>query len=167
MTSSSSARPRSCSFTSLLQARFDRVAVDAAVLQVELVGPVLHRVDRVARDEPQRNRLPAPPVLLARPRLGEVRVRRVDRARVLERLTRPLSPKDLPDHAASTTSRTHFSCSRNRRRNARRSSVFGPLPVTTCFSSSQSGSVYSQTSSSRLRSVGSGTSRPSSRICGT
>src|SRR5581483_12512687 len=108
-TSSSSARPSSaCSFTSLLQAGLDRVAVDAAVLEVELVRPVLDVADRVARDEPERDRLAAPAVLLACPRLGEVRVRSDDRAGVLERLTLPLAPEDLPlVHAASTASRTH------------------------------------------------------------
>src|SRR5690242_19932078 len=170
-TSSSSARPSSaCSFTSLLQPGLDRVAVDAAVLQVELVGPVLDVVDRVARDEPERDGLAAAAVLLARPGLGEVRVRSDDRAGVLERCAALLLAEDLPDrmaHAARTASRTHCSCSRKRRRNASRSSGFGPWPVTTCLSSAQSGSVYSQTPSSRLRSVGSGTVRPSSRICGT
>src|SRR6185437_952302 len=170
-TSSSSARPSSaCSFTSLLQTRLNRVAVDAAVLEVELVGPVLDVADRVAGHEPQRDRLAAPAVLLSRPRLGEVRVGCDDRARVLERLAAPFLAEDLPHrlaHAARTASLTHCSCSRKRRRNASRSSVFGPWPVTTCLSSSQSGSVYSQTPSSRLRSFGSGTVSPSSRICGT
>src|SRR5206468_3256059 len=167
-TSSSSARPSSaCSFTGLLQPRLDRVAVDAAVLEVELVGPVLDVADRVAGNEPERDRLAAPAVLLARPRLGEVRVGRDDRARVLERGTALLLAKDLPDgvaHGASTTSRTHCSRSRKPRRKASRSWVFGPWPVTTCLSSAQSGSVYSQTPSSRRRSFGSGTVRPSSQI---
>src|SRR3954447_18291565 len=87
MTSSSSASPSSSSFTCLLQARFDRVAVDAAVLEVELVCPVLDVVDRVARDEPQRHRLGAASVLLARPHLRELRVRCDHRACVLEGLT--------------------------------------------------------------------------------
>src|SRR5579872_1723831 len=167
ITSSSSASPSSSSFTRLLQAGLDRVAVHAPVLEVELVGPVVDDVHGVARDEPERRRLPAPAVLLARPRLRELRIRRVDRARMLERLPLPLAPEDLEDHAASKTSRTQRSCSRKRRRNASRSSVRGPWPVTTCFSSSQSGSEYSHTPSSRLRSFGSGTVRPSSRICGT
>src|SRR5690242_21099630 len=118
-TSSSSASPSSsCSFTRLLQTGLDRVAVDAAVLEVELVGPVLHVVDRLARDEPERHRFSSPAVLLARPGLGEVRVGRDDRARVLERGAALLLAKDLPDrlvHAASTASRTHCSCSRKRR----------------------------------------------------
>src|SRR3954453_4825704 len=171
-TSSSSASPSSaCSLTRLLQAGLDRVAVDAAVLEVELVGPVLDVADRVARDEPERDRLTAPAGLLARPPLREVRIGGHDRPRELERLAAALLAKDLPDgvlaHAARTASRTHCSWSRKRRRNASRSSVFGPWPVTTCFSSSQSASVNSHSPSSRLRSCGSGISRPSSRICGT
>src|SRR5262249_3077981 len=174
-TSSSSARPSSaCSFTCLLQACLDRVAVDAAVLEVELVGPVLDVADRVARDEPARDRLAAAARLLASPGPGEVRVGSDDRTGVLERGTALLLAEDFPNwmprrvaHAARTMSRTHCSWSRKRRRNASRSSVFGPWPVTTCLSSSQSGSEYSQTPSSRLRSLGSGTVSPSSQICGT
>src|SRR5207248_5015623 len=59
------------SFTRLLQAGLDRVAVDAAVLEVELVRPVRHRVNRLARREPERDRLAAAAVLLPCPRLGE------------------------------------------------------------------------------------------------
>src|SRR5246127_4940106 len=100
-TSSSSARPSSaCSFTRLLQPRLDRVAVDAAVLEVELIRPVLDVADRVARDQPERDRFPASAVLLARPRLREVRVGCLDRAGVLERLAAPLLPENLVDHAA-------------------------------------------------------------------
>src|SRR6478609_10987002 len=96
-TSSSSARPSSaCSLTSLLQSGLDGVAVDAAVLEVELVRPVLDVADRVARDEPERDRLAAAAVLLTRPRLREVRVGRDDRAGVLERLALALAPEDLP-----------------------------------------------------------------------
>src|SRR5438132_5612539 len=40
MISSSSATPSRSSFTCLLQAALDRVAVDAAVLEIELVGPI-------------------------------------------------------------------------------------------------------------------------------
>src|SRR5947208_1937971 len=168
-TSSSSARPSSaCSFTCLLETCLDRVPVDAAVLEVELVRPVADVADRRARDEPERDRLAAAAVLLARPRLREVGVGSDDRAGVLKRLALPLAPEDFPlVHAAKTTSRTHCSCSRKRRRNSSRSCVFGPCPVTTCLSSSQSGSPYSHTPSSRLRSFGSWSSRPSSRICGT
>src|SRR4029077_5008422 len=108
-TSSSSARPSSaCSFTCLLQARLDRVAVDAAVLEVELVGPVLDVADRIAWDEPQSDRLAAPAVLLARPRLREVCVGRDDRPGMLERRAALLLAEDLPDrvrvHAARTAS---------------------------------------------------------------
>src|SRR5580765_1505089 len=167
-TSSSSANPSKSSFTCLLQPALDRIAVDAPVLQLELVGPLVDGVDRVARHEPERDRLAAPAVLLARPRLGELRIGSVDRAGMLERLALPLLPEDLPDHSATRRmSRTQRSCSRKRRRNASRSSVRGPCPVTTCFNSSQSGSLYSQTPSSFFLSFGSGTVRPSSQICGT
>src|SRR3954449_12385724 len=76
--SSSSASSRSSatrSLTRLLQPHLDRVAVDAAVLEVELVGPVVDDVHRVARDEPERDRLAAAAVLLARGRLREPRGR--------------------------------------------------------------------------------------------
>src|SRR5205807_204816 len=100
-TSSSSARPSSaCSFTRLLQTGFDRVTVDAAVLEVELIGPVLDVADRIARDEPEGDRLAATAVLLARPRLCEVGVRRLDGPGMLERLAAPLLAKDFVDHAA-------------------------------------------------------------------
>src|SRR4051794_12862090 len=107
ITSSSSASPSSSSFTSLLQAGLDRVAVDAPVLEVELVRPLRHRVNCVSRHEPERDRLAAPAVLLARPCFGELRVGRLDRAGVLERLSLAILAEDLPDHAASKTSRTH------------------------------------------------------------
>src|SRR2546429_1506121 len=133
ITSSSSASSRSCVFTRLLQAGLDRVAVDTAILEVELVRPLRHGVDRVARHEPERDRLAAPAVLLARPRLRKLRVGRLDRASVLERLPFAILAKDLPDHSrygagkagtsalcrapsslrpsASNASRTHCSCS--------------------------------------------------------
>src|SRR5438045_8623614 len=97
--SSSSAIARSCcsrALTSLLQSCLDRVAVDTAVLEVELVRPVLDVADLVARHEPESDRLAAPAVLLARPRLREVRVGRYDRAGVLEGLALPLAPEYLP-----------------------------------------------------------------------
>src|SRR5205807_7497324 len=102
------------SLTRFLQSGLDRVAVDAAVLQVELVRPVVDNVDLLARHEPQRGRLAAAAVLLARPGFGELRVGRGERAGVLEGLPLPLLPEDLEDHAASasTTLRTHASCSR-------------------------------------------------------
>src|SRR5256885_1790035 len=161
------ARPATAPSESSLRAALDGVAGAAAVLQPELVGPFSDVADRVARDEPQRYRLGSAAVLLASPHLGEVRIGRDDRAGVPERLAAPFLAEDLVDHAARTASRTHCSCSRKRRRKARRSSVFGPWPVTTCLSSAQAGSVYSQTPSSRLRSFGSGMVKPSSRICGT
>src|SRR5204862_7949734 len=147
-----------------------RIAVHAVVVPFELVDEFVDSVDRVTRDDPQGHRLAAASVLLPRVHLRERRVRSGERARVLERLPRPLLTEDLVDrHAASasTTDRTHADCSRALRRRSSRSAVFGPWPVTTCRSSSQSGSVYSQTPSSRLRSFGSGTSSPSSQICGT
>src|SRR6266545_4457272 len=162
---------RSCarSLTCLLQLRFQGIAVDAVVRLVQLVREVVHLVDGVARDDPQRLRLLPSPVLLARERLRERRVRRLHGAGVREGRAALLLTEDLEDHAASarTTLRTHASCSSMRRRKSSRSCVFGPCPVTTCFSSSQSGSLYSQTSSSFLRNAGSGTVSPSSQICGT
>src|SRR5580765_8358049 len=122
---------RAYAATGLLQTRFDRVAVDAAVLEVELVGPVADDVHRVARHEPERDRLAAAAVLLARPRLRELGVGRDDGAGVLERRAAPVLAEHLENHAASTASRTHCSCSRNRARNASRSAVRGPCPVTT------------------------------------
>src|SRR5207302_1974114 len=149
--SSSSASVRSScarSLTSDPQPFLDRVAVDAAVFEVEFVRPVGDRVDRLARHEPQRLRLAAPAVLLARPGVREGSVGRIDRPGVRKRLALLLLPEHLEDHAASTVSRTHFPCSRKRRRNASRSCERGPWPVTTDISSSQSGSLYSHTPSS-------------------
>src|SRR5260370_11807307 len=91
MISSSSARPSRSSFTRLLQAALDRVAVDAAVLEIELVGPIADDVHRVARYEPQRNRFAAAAVLLPRPRLRELRVGPLDRAGRLQRLALSVS----------------------------------------------------------------------------
>src|SRR5207245_688406 len=107
---------------------------------------------------PERDRLAAPAVLLPRVQLREGRVRSWQRARVLEGLALPFPAEDLVDQAASarTTERTHADCSRAVRRRSSLSWVFGPWPVTTWRSSAQSGSVYSQTPSSRLRSFGSG-----------
>src|SRR5579862_8977482 len=123
MTSSSSASPRSSlrSLSCNAQPRFQRVAVDATVLQVELVGEILDIVDGLARNEPKRGGLAASPVLLARPRLRELGVGRLDRARVLERLALLLLSEHLEDHVASTSSRTQRSWSRKRLRRARRS----------------------------------------------
>src|SRR5579864_978105 len=101
MISSSSARPSRSSFTGLLQPRLDRVAVDAPVLEIELVRPFVDDVHRVARDEPERNRLAAAAVLLSRPHLRELRVGRLNRPAVLERLPLAVLAKDLPDHPRS------------------------------------------------------------------
>src|SRR3954462_6555126 len=111
-TSSSSARPSRSSFTCFLQSRLDRVAVDAPVLEVELVRPVVDDVYCSAGHEPQRNGLPAAAVLLARPRFCELRIWCHDRAGMPERLPAPVLPKDFPLVHVSTLSRTHFSWSR-------------------------------------------------------
>src|SRR3954452_4046464 len=98
--SSSSASSRSsCARTlsGFLQPRLDRVAVDAAVLEVELVRPVGDRVHRFARHEPEGLALAAPAVLLACPRLGEDGVGRLDRSGVSERLALLLLAEDLED----------------------------------------------------------------------
>src|SRR3954466_1265679 len=84
--SASSSRSRARSFTCLLQTRLERVAVDTPVLEVELVGEVVHLVHPVARDEPECLGLAASSVLLTRPRFCEGGVGRLDRAGVLERL---------------------------------------------------------------------------------
>src|SRR5207245_7348088 len=121
--------------------------VDEVIGLVTFVGEVVHLADRPARNEPQRFRLLAAAVLLVRVRLREGHVRRVDRPGVRERNAFLLLAEDFVDQAAlaRTTERTHASCSRKRRRNPSRSCVFGPWPVTTCFSSSQSGSLSSKT----------------------
>src|SRR4051812_42209681 len=173
ISSSSAYSRRRCarSFTRLLQLRLQRVTVDTVVRLLELVVEVRHLVHGLARDDPQRHRLVPAAVLLVGERLREGRVGRGDRACVCERSALLLLAEDLEDShyaaSASTTDRTQASCSSIRRRNSRRSCVFGPCPVTTYRSSSQSGSPYSQTPSSRLRNSGSGTVSPSSQICGT
>src|SRR5689334_2672491 len=103
ISSSSGARSLTC----LLQPCLDRVAVDAPILQVELVRPLRDAVDGVARHEPERLRLPTPAVLLARPRVGERGVRRLHRPRVRERLPALLLTKDLEDHLRSQDSVAH------------------------------------------------------------
>src|SRR6185503_21112438 len=143
-TSSSSARVRSsCAFTRLLQLHLEGVPVDPAVVAVEDVGDVRvsHLFDCVARDDPERERLSAPAVELARVRFGEREVGSLERAAVLKGLAFSLLAKDFPDHAASarTARRTHAVSSREDRRNPSRRSVSGPCPVTTHLSSSQSG----------------------------
>src|SRR5262245_59927560 len=142
--SSSSAISRSScdrSPTCLLQLLLERIPVDAVVVAVQLVDEVVDPHDRAALDHPERDRLAAPAVLLACVRLGEALVGGFDRAGVLERLAFALLPEDLVDHAASNTLRTQAEFSRAWRRRSSRSSVFGPCPVTTERSSSQSGSA--------------------------
>src|SRR5439155_2778122 len=151
-TSSSSAMGRSRSarsgagtLTRLLQLHLERVAVHAAIARVEARREILDRLDRVARHDPHGLRLVAAPVEVARVHVGEALVGRLERAGVHEGLARALLSEDLEDQAASagTTRRTQAVSSREVRRKPRRSSVFGPWPVTTLLSSSQSGSVYS------------------------
>src|SRR5207244_1496688 len=102
----------------------------------QLVEELVHLVDRVARDDPKRDRFLPPAVLLVRERPRKRRVGRVDRTRVREGRALLLLTEDLEDHAAwaRTTLRTRASCSSMRRRNSSRSWVFGPCPLTTCFS---------------------------------
>src|SRR6478752_2184781 len=170
-TSSSSAIASSsaCSLTCLLQLCLQRVAVDPVVVLAQLVGEVLDLPDRLARDDPERHGLASPAVLLVCVRVREGRIGCRDGAGVLERLPFALLAENLVDHAASAriAFRTQAVSSREMRRNSSRSAVRGPWPVTTERSSSQSGSVYSQTSSSPFRKPASGTVRPSSQICGT
>src|SRR5262249_43934272 len=113
--SSSSAISRSScarSFTSLLELLFQRVAVDAVVVPVQFVDELGDPHDRAALDHPERDRLAAPAVLLPGVRLGEARVRRLDRAGVLEGLALALLPEDFVDHAARRTERTQAEFSR-------------------------------------------------------
>src|SRR5512132_915648 len=109
---------------------------------MELVRKVADLAGGCARHEPEGLRLLPPPLLLTCVGLSEGVVGSGDRTRMLKRLALPLLPEDLVDHAASarTACRTQASWSRKRRRKASRSWLFGPCPVTTCLSSSQSGS---------------------------
>src|SRR5207237_8857513 len=93
-----------CALTCLRQSRLDRVSVDAPVLQVELVRPLRDLVDRLARHEPQCLALAAAAVLLARPLVGERRIRRDPRPGMGEPLPHPFLSEYLEDHAASTVS---------------------------------------------------------------
>src|SRR5207253_6556376 len=115
MSSSSAISISRCarSLTCLLQLRLQRIAVDAVVRLLQLVKELVHLVDRVARDDPQRDRLLPAAVLLVGERLRKRRVGRVERARVRERRAPFLLTEDLEGHAARTTSRTHCSCARN------------------------------------------------------
>src|SRR5690348_6233267 len=103
--SSSASSSRSCarSFTRLLEPFLDRVAVDAAVLEVELVHELGELVDRLARHEPERLGLTPAAVLLARVDLCELPVGRRDRAGVLHGRALTFAAKDLVDHAASAS----------------------------------------------------------------
>src|SRR6476619_1850775 len=173
--SSSSASARSSctrSFTCLLQPLLDRVAVDPAVLEIELVDEVLDLVDRLPRHEPERRRLATAAVLLARVDLCEASVGRDDRASVLHRRAGPLAPEHLEDHrahaaSASTVRETQSISARESLRNAIRSADAGPFPETTAISFPQSGSVYVHVPSSARASFGSGSVRPSSHTWGT
>src|SRR5262249_12747338 len=170
ISSSSAISSRCCcsrSFTCLLQLLLQRVAVDAVIVAVQLVDELVDLDHRASRQDPERRRLAAPSVLLAGVYIREVVVGRLDRAGVLQRLSFPFLAKDFVNQAASTISRTHAEFSRARRRRSSRSCDFGPCPVTTLRSSSQSGSVYLHTPSSSLRNFGSGTVSPSSQTCGT
>src|SRR6478735_6783303 len=80
-TSSSSAYSiSSCAraLTRLLQLRLQGVAVHAVIRLLELVVEVGHFVNRFARDDPQRNRLLTPAVLLVSEHLRECCVRSRD-----------------------------------------------------------------------------------------
>src|SRR5262249_29264327 len=91
----------SCSVTCLLELCLQRVAVDAVVVAVELVDELVDLDDGVARDDPQRRRLPAATVLFARVNVGKIAIGSFDRAGVRERRALPLLTEDLEDHAAS------------------------------------------------------------------
>src|ERR671930_1816824 len=97
--SSSASASSSCAFTRLLQLHLQGIAVDAAVVAVEDIGDVrlAHGVDLLARHDPERERLVPAAVELARVRLREGAVRRLERAGVLEGLALPLLPKHFPD----------------------------------------------------------------------
>ena len=87
-------------------------------------------MDVVAGDDPQRDRLLPPTVLLARVDLGEPLVGCVDRARVLERRSLSFAPEHFENRAhaasASTTRVTQSTSARESRRNASRSADAGP-----------------------------------------
>ena len=79
-------------------------------------------------------------------RVGQVRVGRGDAAGVAHGRALALLLEDLVDvhahpHAARTVERTHWVSAQCRRRKASRSADIGPWPVTTAYSSFQSGSV--------------------------
>ena len=68
------------------------------VVALEFVDEVVDLGDRLARHDPERDRLAAAAVLLSCVPLREGLVRRLDGAGVGERLTLPLLPKNLVDH---------------------------------------------------------------------
>src|SRR4051812_31358178 len=148
--SSSSAAARTTSvrlgaraLTRLPEPRLERVAVDAAVVALELVDELIDRPHLAARDEPQRPRLVAAAVELVRVGPRERLVGCLERPGVGERGSVPFLPEDLPDHAASasTARRTQALAARMHLRSSSRSALAGPFPETTRRSSSQSGSL--------------------------
>src|SRR5436190_19049101 len=86
--SSSAYSRRACarSLTRLLELDLQGVPIDSVVVPLQLVHEVVDLVHGVPRHDPQRFRLLSPPVELARVLLGELVVRRLERAGVLERL---------------------------------------------------------------------------------
>src|SRR3954447_12221413 len=75
----------SCSFTCLLELLLQRIAVHPVVIAVELDEDLVYLDHRIPWEAPERGRLAAPAVLLARVDVGEVVVRSFDRAGVLQR----------------------------------------------------------------------------------
>src|SRR5262249_14065725 len=78
ISSSSAISSSACAFTSLPQLLLQRIAVDAVVVPLQLVDELVDLVHGLPRDDPQCDRLSAPPVLLAGVPLGELLVRRLD-----------------------------------------------------------------------------------------
>src|SRR5215211_7782459 len=83
----------------LTELHLDGIAVDAAVVAVEDLGDVgiADLGDGVAGNDPERRRLVPAAVELARVRVRELGVRRLERPAVLERLAFALLAEDLPD----------------------------------------------------------------------
>src|ERR1051326_6406698 len=106
----------SCSFTCLLELLLQRVAVDAVIVAVQLVDEVVDLEYGLSRHDPERRRLAAPSVLLARVHVGEAVVGRLDRAGMLERLPLPLLPEDLVDHGRAAGRRRLMRLRRGRSR---------------------------------------------------
>src|SRR6266540_3577890 len=82
ISSSSASSSSPCAFTGLLQFLLQRIAVDAVVVALELVDELVDLVHRLARHDPQRDRLAAPAKLLARVPVGVLRIGRLDRPRM-------------------------------------------------------------------------------------